>query len=237
MVAKLKLITNQIHWSLLVKSLIVAFGWIFLPFWLFLLISLFFYFYPPFQSLLFFLPFLVFLFLAKILTVNIFSFLLLIVLFYLILGIKDLIIINRFLAYQIFIYLLIFTCAFLFFLNFNSGLNLQIIFYGFLLALLYFLFFKNINLFGIENNYDFKKYKISLALFSLFLFELILILNFLPFSFYFKTLIFAMVIILGYEIILNYVLAQINKNFLIGISLIFIILFIFTLLFNNWSLS
>ncbi len=235
MAARLKLVINQIHWSLAAKSLILSFSLIFS--WnLFFILALFFYFYPPFQSLLFFLPFLIYLILTKILSLNIFTFFLFAALIYLILGIKDLIIINRFLAYQILGYLFIFSLAFAFFSKIFIFTDWKNSFYGLLLALYCFLFFKGINKFSLEKEIDFKKYKIILAVFSLFLFELIFILNFLPFSFYLKTLILMLIVIFGMETIFNYFLNKINKTFIIVAALIFTFLFVLTLIFNHWSL-
>jgi len=50
MAAKLKSITKQIHWSLLVKAAVFALAWFYLPFWLFLLVALYLYFVPPFRA-------------------------------------------------------------------------------------------------------------------------------------------------------------------------------------------
>ena len=46
MAGKLKSISRQIHWSLLLKAAVFALAWFFVPFWLFFLIALYLYFIP-----------------------------------------------------------------------------------------------------------------------------------------------------------------------------------------------
>jgi hypothetical protein len=50
MAAKLKSITRQIHWSLLLKAVIFGAAWFFLPSWIFFLTALYCYFVPLFRT-------------------------------------------------------------------------------------------------------------------------------------------------------------------------------------------
>ncbi|MBI5221050.1 MAG: hypothetical protein HY978_04440 [Candidatus Liptonbacteria bacterium] len=112
MVEKLKLTVKQIHWSLSVKALAFALGWLFLPFWLFLFLALGLYLTPLFQSVQLALPFLVTLFLAGVSeTGSIWVAVCLGLVFYLLLGVKDLVLVNRGIALRACVYLLLFLGA------------------------------------------------------------------------------------------------------------------------------
>ncbi|MBI2048893.1 MAG: hypothetical protein HYT29_00400 [Parcubacteria group bacterium] len=94
--------------------------WLFLPGWAFLILSLYFYFVPVFHPWKLFLPFLVFLFLAFASPMNFGFALMLAALFYMILGIKDLIFIDRRSVYEILVLILIFLLHIWFFANLGS---------------------------------------------------------------------------------------------------------------------
>jgi hypothetical protein len=103
MVARLKSISRQIHWSLLLKAAVFALAWFFLPFWLFLLIALYLYFIPFFNSRKLFWPFFALVVLTYIEPANPVYLLLFAVLFYYLLLIKDLLLIDRQVAYELLI--------------------------------------------------------------------------------------------------------------------------------------
>lgn len=108
METKLRLILKRIHWSLALKAAILAVVWMVLPGWAFLILSAYLYFVPFFDPWKLFLPFLVFLFLAFTGPPNPGFALILGSLFYVILGIKDLILIDRRSAYDIMILISLF---------------------------------------------------------------------------------------------------------------------------------
>src|SRR2546422_648850 len=109
METKLKLISKRIHWSLALKAGGVAAAWYFLPRWAFLFVVLYFYFVPIFHPWKLFLPFLTFLFLvfnefvvpagqSQLSQIGFAA--IIAVFFYVILGIKDLVLIDRRSAYD-----------------------------------------------------------------------------------------------------------------------------------------
>ncbi|MGC8776242.1 MAG: hypothetical protein ACP5QN_02950, partial [Minisyncoccia bacterium] len=162
---KLKLILKKIHWSLLIKSLIFGILWLILPFWLFLILILFFYFVPIFRPFNLFFQFLIFIFAAKILDPSFWNFIIISVLIFLIFGIKDLIIIRRFIAYEFLGFLLLIIFSFNFFEKFNLNFGVLNIFLGLLISIFYFLFFKNKIYF--ESNFNalnYKNFKIGLGI-------------------------------------------------------------------------
>ena len=107
--------------GLFLKAGILGFLWLFLPFWIFLAAAFYFYFFPFFQPLRLALPFFLTLVMAAIYRSadpgNVWFSVFIALLFFLILGIKNLIFVNRFMAHQ----LLVFFLLFLTFLSFFSG--------------------------------------------------------------------------------------------------------------------
>ncbi|MEK7093875.1 MAG: hypothetical protein AAB903_00870 [Patescibacteria group bacterium] len=103
MVEKLKLVREQIPWSLVAKGAVFATAWLSLPYLLFLIVAAFLFFSPPFQAVRF-LP--IFLFLSWLSYISypgpreaVF----LGILFLVALGVKNLVFIDRILAAQVFL--------------------------------------------------------------------------------------------------------------------------------------
>jgi hypothetical protein len=107
------------------------------------------------------------------------------------------------------------------------------------LVLIYFLFFKKIihpEIIFLDQNLNFKKFKIFLAVFSLFLWQVILVLNILPLNFYLQTAILVLFASIGFEFILNYCILKITFKHLLSYIITFSVFFVFILLLNKWSL-
>lgn len=237
METKLRLVLEKIHWSLIFKSFIVGLSWLFLPFWLFLTIVLFFYFIPIFRINSLFFQLLIFIFVAKIITLSFWNFLLISILFFLILGIKDLVIIHRGTTYEFLGLLIFFVLGLKFFEKLGGEFNWPNLILSLFFSILFFLFFKNQIFFEKKfNELNYFNFKIGLSVVAFLIWQLILVLNFLPINFYLQTAILILFISIGFEIILNYVIFGLNKQFILGNILIFFIIFILILIFNNWSL-
>jgi len=239
MEVKLKLITDKIHWFLIFKTLVLSLIWAIFPFWIFLPIFLLFYFIPIFRPGSMFFPLLIFIFIANFLPFSFLNFLIIFTMIFLIFGIKDLIIINRVFAYE-FLGLLSFLILFLgFFEKFGKYIQIQGIFYSFVLILIYFLFFKkNIDteIIFLNQNLDIRKFKIFLAIFSFFLWQIFLILNILPLNFYLQTALLILFASIGFEFILNYFIFKISHKNILFYIITFSMFFIFILILNKWSL-
>src|SRR3990167_4928161 len=122
MAAKLSSISRTIPWSLLLRAGIFGAAWLLLPFWLFFLAALILYFLPVFQPLRLILPFALTVFFAGILSPNFWAAALFAALFFLILGIKNLTLVNRMAAYETALFLLLFLAYLNLFFHFpNSG--------------------------------------------------------------------------------------------------------------------
>ena len=92
---RLALISKQIHWSLLIRSVLFAASWLYLPGWLFVLVASAVYFFPPFESRKNLAFFLVFLGVALATPGSILMAVLYGALWYYLLLIKDLLVIDR----------------------------------------------------------------------------------------------------------------------------------------------
>ena len=134
MVARLKSISRRIHWSLVLRAAIFALAWVWLPFWLFLLIALYLYFCRGSSTGTLAVPFLILLILCLIQPPELLFAAIFGAIFYIILLIKGLLLINRRSAYE----LLVLTLSFLllrdFYLAFNGGVSGAAFFGAILLA-------------------------------------------------------------------------------------------------------
>jgi hypothetical protein len=117
---KLRSITKPIHWSLLLKPIAVAAAWLILPWWGFLVVAIYCYFVPFFRVSALSGPFLIFLFLSLVTPPGfpqaIYAAMILILIF----GIKDLVIVNRKIAYEFLAFLLSFAGCLLLFYRFGT---------------------------------------------------------------------------------------------------------------------
>jgi hypothetical protein len=137
MVAKLKSILRQIHWSLVLRALVFGAAWFVLPFWLFVLIALGFYFVPWLQAGKLFAPFFGLLVLSLVVPNSIFFAIILAAIFYYLLLIKDLLLIDRRAAYEILIFILaFFLVEELYRALGSSGVTAASVWFGFLVAAL-----------------------------------------------------------------------------------------------------
>ncbi len=127
----------------IIKALVFGAAWLILPFWVFLLVALYLYFFPFFRPFDLFLPFAILIFFAAIEPTGTLFALLLGVIFYLILGIKDLIFIGRKSAYEVLSLILMFLALMKFFSKFDSWGDPGAFFWIFLLAAIFFFLAKD----------------------------------------------------------------------------------------------
>lgn len=132
MAAKLKSILERIPSSLLLRAIVFGAAWFWLPFWLFLIVALYLYLVPLFRPAKLALPFLILLVFAAVEPPNVWLAVLFSVLFYLILGIKDLILIERRSAYEVLVLLTLFLMTMKFFFRFDSWGSNAAFFYAIL---------------------------------------------------------------------------------------------------------
>jgi hypothetical protein len=136
MAVKLKSISRQIHWSLLLRAAIFALAWFFFPFWLFCLIALYLYFTPFFQTRKLFLPFLALLILTFIQGPSLPYLVIFAALFYYLLLIKNLLLIDRNSAREILVLALTFFLVHDFYRDLGGAIGFAAVAWAFLAAIL-----------------------------------------------------------------------------------------------------
>ena len=114
MAARLRLVHELIPWSLVIKGVLFAAAWFFLPFWLFVVAAAFLFFRPPFQGARFFPIFLFLLWLTSVLSPQPREIFFVSALFLVSLGIKNLVFVDRALASEVFLVITSFLLWFVF---------------------------------------------------------------------------------------------------------------------------
>jgi len=241
MVAKLRLISSPIPWFLVIKAVALGGIWYFLPFPVFLLLALYFYFVPLFRPSELRAPFLVTLVLAFFLPSGFWSAAFLIVMIYLILGTKDLIFINRKAVYETIVFLSMFTLFFYFFLEFGTWFGFLSVLGSIVVAFFVYLLLKGfINYEGVLGEKftaeDRSHRFLVVGLSSFLIWQLIWVLVFLPVGAIYQTAILFLVSI----VLLEFVLAYFNRSLtprkvLVNFTLFFIFM-VLILTSTRWEL-
>src|SRR5579862_8591132 len=134
MAAKLKSTLKQVRWSLVLRAAFFALSWFVAPFWFFVLVALYLYFVPWFQAGKFVVPFFMLMILAFLEPTGFLFALILGVIFYFLLFIKDLLVIDRRSAYELIVIALTFFILRDFFVRFQNGFGGAAIWYTLLPA-------------------------------------------------------------------------------------------------------
>ena len=134
MVEKLKSILRRTSWSLVLKAVIFGVAWWVLPFWLFLLVALYLYFVPFTGAPKVSVPFSVLLLISLFERQNLVDAVLFGAIFYFIILIKDLIIIDRRSAYEILMLVLSYLLVRDFFLKVGGSLGGWALLYSVIVA-------------------------------------------------------------------------------------------------------
>ena len=139
MVEKLKSILRPIPWSLVLRVFAFGVGWLLLPFWVFVFLALYFYFFPFFQPLKLILHFVILLFFMAVIPPSFLSAVFFSVLFYILLGLKDFIFIERAPAHEMLFLLFILLLSTQFYFSIDAHYGMAALFYSFLAFAIFFL--------------------------------------------------------------------------------------------------
>lgn len=238
---KLKLISRQIPWSLAAKALISGLAWYFLPFGLFLVVAFYFYLRPFYRPLHFIVPFTAFLVLTSPLFFerSLGMAVLAAIFFFIILGVKDLIFVNRRHGFEVAVLFVTFLLFLVFFSQFNTW-STSMVFWSAGIFTVFFLLLKNLTDYndslGSEQTSS-EAHGLTYLFFSAFiLWQLAWVLFAMPFGLVYKTTLLFLV---------SFVISEFNiaslgeglsrKKILGNFSLLFVI-FVLALASNNWSL-
>lgn len=235
MAEKLRLILKRTPWSLVARAVVVSILWLRFPFWLFGFVSLSFYFFPFFRPAAFLLPFVLMLALAAILTPNGIAALLLGTIFFLILGIKDLIFIKREQAYKLAIALLLFLVFLNFFAYFENWQRPLTFFWSLVMSALFFFLAKGLFDYG-GAGVDWKKKLFVLGMGTLLVWQISFAVLFLPMHFFSQAVFLLVVAVVFLEISLDYLRGRLGKEKIMGEIISFVLLTTLILATTRWSL-
>lgn len=238
LVEKIKSATTLLDLAL--RAFVFVASWFFLPFWFFLLVGLYLYFVPLFRPFELALPFLILVFFAYILPPGFFTALLFAVLFYLILGIKDLVFIDRKSAYEILMLLLLFIMFVRFFSDFDNGSSTFAFFYSLLISTILFFLAKSYERYGnlAENNRaELKKLRhISLTVVAILVWQLSFAILFLPLNFLYQSAILFFFAAVFLELIFDYLGGGLTRHRTLTYFSIFLVFFVVIIGSARWGL-
>lgn len=235
MEGKLKSISRTTHWSLLAKAALLAASWYFLPGWAFTLLALGFYLVPLFRPAELALPFVLVMYLGLTTQSTIIGAALLGAAFYLLLGSKNLILVNRGAAYQALVYLIFFAFCLDFFAA-GTQLGARNLFLGSaVLALVYFYLAR-----GIGKHFDaYRKPEgsetLAFALASFVLWQWSWVLVFLPLNYFSQSALFFLGGATLAELISEYERGDLRRRKVLFQFSVLFIFFVLVLAANNWS--
>ncbi len=234
MEVRLRSISRTIPWSLTLKAAVFGAAWLWLPFWLFLLLALGLYFVPLFNPGRLWWPFAAAIFFAALLAPNLWAALFLAGLFYMILGIKDLIFIRRAEAYQALVFLL-FALAYLnFFARFGRTGAAGLLPASLGLLLLAALLGKSLLRYGAAEETRFPQDPLLIALLSFLLGAWALVLVFLPLNFFFQSAILLLGTVSAFELLLAYRVRVLSRQEILLHLSVFLSFLALALAGNTW---
>ncbi len=232
MATELKLTLKQIHWSLVAKAGFLGLAWAYFPFLIFLSLALFFYFFPFFKSFKFLFPFLLFLVLISpgLADKSFWLAFLIAFIFYMIFGVKDLLFIKRRSSYEAAIFGIALILFWVFFSQVQDWLGVGMILGSFGVAIILFFLFLNVTQYDEffktkEVRVDGFRKSLIAGFLSFWIWQLIWVMVFLPFSPFYRSVMLFIVAWFLMEAMLSYLRGELNRR---KILINFTVLFCFT---------
>ena len=219
---------------LLLKSCAVGLSWFFLPFWFFLLVVIYFYFVPFFQPFKLLVPFLLTVAAAIAVPYSFWFAIFIGLLFFLLLGIKNLIFVNRFENHQLMVFLLLFFIFFGLFSHFENWQRWTVSIGLLGAGLSFFFLFEELADYSRERS---KRKKMLVAgLGSLFIWQLASVLLFLPLNHFYQTAILFLSAVIMTDMFLEYLAKKLDRTKILNDFSIFFVLISVILTSANWGL-
>ncbi len=219
---------------LLIKACAFGLSWFFLPFWFFLLAAVYFYFVPFFQPLKLFIPFILTITAAVVVPYNFWFAVFLGLLFFLLLGIKNLILVNRFENHQLMVFLLLFLIFFGLFSHFENWQRWTASIGLLGAGLSFFFLFEELADYSRELS---KHKKILVAgLGSLFIWQEASVLIFLPLNHFYQTAILFLSAVIMTDMFLEYLAKKLDRTKILNDFSIFFVMVSIILASANWGL-
>ena len=216
MAEKLRSILKQTNWSLVLRAVLFGIAWWALPFWAFLIVALYLYFVPIAGTGKVSVPFLVLLLIALFQDQNLLAVLLFAALFYFILLIKDLLIIDRRSAYEILMLVLSYLLVRSFFLNAGASFGLRAILYGLIAAWamsgLVGGFVKNFSAVPEDSTSEAHAFRRMLSWMTfLLMWQLLIVGLFLPLNFLYQSAIVFLIAVVLIDLVPQYVFGELTR--------------------------
>ncbi len=219
---------------LLLKSLIFSLSWLFLPFWAFFAISLYFYLVPFFQPSKLLIPYILTLAAAFIVPQGFWLAVFLGALFFLLLGIKNLVLINRFDNHQLMVFLILFLIFFGFFQHFENWQKWIISPVSLCVGLSFFFLFGELADYVKKNDRKMKIFTSAVGAFLLW--QVSMAVLFLPLNYFYQTALLFLLSVILTDILLEYLAGKINKRKILWDFSIFFVVAVIMLASANWGL-
>ncbi len=237
MAETLKLIAKRIHWSLVLKAAVFGFVWFLLPFWLFLLLALYLYCVPWFETGKLFVPFFVLLILCLIQPQTGIFALVFAAVFYLILLLKDLLVIERRAAYELLALGLSFLLLRDFYLAFGSGVTGGAFLAAFFAAGAVALLVRtSLTAFSADVTFDPGKRSVALWLTFLLSFQALFVGLFLPLDFIYQLIIAFLAIVLLVDLVPEHLAYGVSRTKILTAATAISVLFVIILTSARWGL-
>ncbi|HTY39633.1 MAG TPA: hypothetical protein VMC43_00890 [Candidatus Paceibacterota bacterium] len=220
-------------WSLIVRAVIFGGAWLILPFWAFAVLAFGMYFFPLFQPFLLFVPFLLTIVFAGLLGTSLWGAVFLGILFYLVIGIKDLILIDRRRAYHILTFLIFLALFLNFFYHYPRP---DVPFAAFGLGLIFFIVFRGFVAYIIPEAGEAHRATFVSGLAALLVGQLALILLVLPLSFFYQTALLFLSVVLLAEFVIDHLEDRLDRRIVLTNASIILVFFSVVLALNRWGL-
>ena len=239
MAEKLKSILRRISWSSVLKAIIFAVAWWALPFWLFLLIALYLYFIPMTGAHKVSAPFFVLLLITLIQDQSILAAIIFGVIFYFVLLVKDLIIIDRRSAYEVLMLVLSYLLVRSFFLNVGGSFGLRAFLYGLVAAwavsALVTSFVKNFSAAPEDSAREAHSFRRMLGWMTFLLtWQLLIVGLFLPLNFLYQATIVFLIAIIIIDLVPQYVFGELTRVKVLATGIVLFALLVIVLSSARW---
>ncbi|MBI4085390.1 MAG: hypothetical protein HY432_02725 [Candidatus Liptonbacteria bacterium] len=231
---KLKSTLNRTPWSLILKACAFGASWLLLPFWAVFLVGLYFYFTPFFQPFKLLVPFVLTLAASLYIPQGFWFAVFLGILFFLILGIKNLIFVNRYENHQMMVFLLLFVIFFGAFSHFENWQKWFISIVSPAVALSFFFLFRELCDYCVER--DRRKINLMAGLGAFLIWQAFIIALFLPLNYFYQTALLFLSSVILTDIFLEHLNGTLNKRKMLGDFSIFFTVTAVMLASANWGL-
>jgi len=238
MEAKLRSILKRIHWSLVLRAAVFALAWLWLPFWVFFLLSFYLYLIPFFRPGKLAIPFSALLLLTFIQPPGALVALVFGAMFYAILLIKDLLLIDRRSAHELITLALSFLLLRDFYMKFNEGIGGPALFYSFLTAVVLGLLM--LSYMGSSHEDDaaiaWPMERTAIWLSFLFLWQILIAGLFLPLDFIYQSVVVFLVVVLLIDLVPEHIFGGLSKTKTLMAASVIFALFVIVLGSARWGL-